>query len=54
LGKTTFINTLCGSKVIPRRSFEDPSLCSVEKTLQITPYSVGLYALLLAGTSVPI
>ncbi|KAI9184497.1 Cell division control protein 11 [Blastocladiella emersonii ATCC 22665] len=42
LGKSTFINTLCGQPVIPRRAIEDPAQCAVEKTIAITPLTVEL------------
>lgn len=42
LGKSTFINTLCGQKVITRKVFDDPELCSEERTIDIAPYTVEL------------
>lgn len=40
-GKSTFINTLCDSKVFSSRIIEDPEQASIEKTISIEPKTVG-------------
>ncbi|KAI9219221.1 Septin-type guanine nucleotide-binding (G) domain-containing protein [Blastocladiella britannica] len=40
LGKSTFINTLCNQPVVPKRAYDDPALCAVEKTISINPVTV--------------
>ncbi|ORZ31154.1 Septin-type guanine nucleotide-binding (G) domain-containing protein [Catenaria anguillulae PL171] len=42
LGKATFINTLCGQQVIPRRNVDDPAQCAAEKSIAINPITVEL------------
>ncbi|KAJ3365065.1 hypothetical protein GGF32_000245 [Allomyces javanicus] len=42
LGKSTFVNTLCGQQVIPRRAVDDPSQCAIEKTITINPITVEI------------
>ncbi|KAJ1508472.1 hypothetical protein HMI54_003215 [Coelomomyces lativittatus] len=42
LGKSTFINTLCGQSVIPKRELPDPAECHLFQTTKITPISVDI------------
>jgi len=42
LGKSTFINTLCGQLVLQPRDSSDPSQCAVQKSVQITPLPVEM------------
>ncbi|KAJ3304543.1 hypothetical protein HDV03_002752 [Kappamyces sp. JEL0829] len=41
-GKTTFINTLCESQVIPPRTIPDAETAALDKTVQITPTTIDL------------
>ncbi len=40
-GKTTFINTLCGDDVMPRKDCSDPQAISFDKTVSISSYTCG-------------
>jgi ABC-type glutathione transport system ATPase component len=41
LGKSTFVNTMCGKEVIPLKEEETPEKAAEEKTTQVTPHIVG-------------
>lgn len=40
-GRTTFVNTLCESEVIPHRAVSDPSVAHMEDGIKIKPVTVG-------------
>ena len=40
-GKTTFVNTLCGQRVIPTRDYPDPSQAHMEEPMSLKPYTIG-------------
>jgi cell division control protein 11 len=41
-GRSTFVNTLCGHKVLGTRDEFDPRTAHIEKGIQITPYPIEL------------
>jgi cell division control protein 11 len=41
IGKTTFVNTLCENPVLPPRNIPDAQNAAAEKTVTITPTTVG-------------
>jgi septin family protein len=44
-GKTTFVNTLSEESVFPPRSIPDADKADADKTVEITPYTVGTCSL---------
>jgi cell division control protein 11 len=40
-GRTTFVNTLCGSKVLTSKTCDNPEEAHVEDDIRIRPISVG-------------
>ena len=40
-GRTTFVNTLCGKKVLEHKESDDPSTAHVEEGVKIQPVTVG-------------
>lgn len=42
LGRTTFINTLCGKTVLAGKEIEDPASAHVEEGVKIKPVTVGM------------
>jgi septin family protein len=47
-GRTTFVNTLCGSKVLSSKICDNPEEAHIEDGIKIRPISVGMYSLLCA------
>lgn len=45
-GRTTFVNTLCGSKVLSSKICDNPEEAHIEDGIKIRPISVGMYSLL--------
>lgn len=41
MGKSTFVNTLCESPVFPKKDYGNPEKAAIEKTVAITPVTVG-------------
>lgn len=41
-GRTTFVNTLCGRKVLPGKDHDDPSTAHEEEAVRIKPVTVEL------------
>lgn len=41
LGRTTFVNTLCGKQVLEHKDTEDPNTAHVEEGVKISPVTVG-------------
>lgn len=41
LGRTTFVNTLCGKGVLTHKDSDDPSDAHVEEGVKIKPITVG-------------
>jgi len=41
LGRTTFVNTLCGRKVLSHKESDDPTIAHVEEGVKIKPITVG-------------
>lgn len=44
LGRTTFVNTLCGKKVLLGQEVEDPATAHIEEGVRIKPITVGTQA----------
>ncbi len=42
-GKSTFVNTLCEAPVLQPRVIPDAKGAVIEKTVEITPTTVGMY-----------
>jgi cell division control protein 11 len=42
-GRTTFVNTLCGKKVLEHKESDDPTVAHVEEGVKIQPITVGMY-----------
>jgi cell division control protein 11 len=42
LGKSTFVNTLCESNVIPKRDYGNSSEAALEKTVAINPHTIDM------------
>lgn len=40
-GRTTFVNTLCGKKVLNHKDCDDPNTAHVEEGVKIQPVTVG-------------
>lgn len=40
-GRTTFVNTLCGKKVLEHKDTDDPHVAHVEEGVKIQPITVG-------------
>lgn len=40
-GRTTFVNTLCGRKVLSHKESDDPTIAHVEEGVKIKPITVG-------------
>jgi cell division control protein 11 len=40
-GRTTFVNTLCGKKVLPGKDDDDASNAHIEEGVKIKPITVG-------------
>jgi cell division control protein 11 len=40
-GRTTFVNTLCGKKVLEHKESDDPTVAHVEEGVKIQPITVG-------------
>lgn len=40
-GRTTFVNTLCGKKVLQGRDDDDPTNAHLEEGVRIKPITVG-------------
>lgn len=40
-GRTTFVNTLCGKKVLVHKDSDDPTAAHVEEGVKIKPITVG-------------
>ncbi|RUS24827.1 Septin-domain-containing protein, partial [Jimgerdemannia flammicorona] len=40
-GRTTFVNTLCGSEVLAKKVCDNPDLAHVEEGIRIKPITVG-------------
>lgn len=43
LGRTTFVNTLCGKDVLEHKDSDDPTEAHNEEGLKIKPVTVGAY-----------
>lgn len=41
LGKSTFVNTLCESNVIPKRDYGNATEAALDKTVAINPHTIG-------------
>jgi hypothetical protein len=44
LGRTTFVNTLCGKPVLPHKDSDDATTAHVEEGVKIKPITVGKYS----------
>lgn len=44
-GRTTFVNTLCESEVLPHKVCDSPETAHVEEGIRIKPVNVGTFAL---------
>lgn len=42
-GRTTFVNTLCGRKVLSHKESDDPTIAHVEEGVKIKPVTVGKF-----------
>jgi septin family protein len=42
LGRTTFVNTLCGKKVLHHKDSDDPTTAHLEEGVKIKPITVGM------------
>ena len=42
-GRTTFVNTLCGKKVLRGKDSDDASTAHLEEGVKIKPVTVGMY-----------
>jgi cell division control protein 11 len=47
-GRTTFVNTLCESDVLPHKPLPEPEHAHVEQGVRITPHNVGAHIPFLA------
>jgi cell division control protein 11 len=49
VGRTTFVNTLCGKKVLQHKDTDDPNTAHIEEGVKIKPITVGtrLYSTML-------
>jgi len=45
-GRTTFVNTLCGKKVLEHKESDDPTVAHIEEGVKIQPITVGTLLLL--------
>ena len=41
IGRTTFVNTLCGKKVLQHKESDDPTIAHIEEGVKIKPITVG-------------
>jgi cell division control protein 11 len=41
VGRTTFVNTLCGKKVLRGKDSDDPTTAHLEEGVKIKPVTVG-------------
>lgn len=41
-GRTTFVNTLCGKKVLQNKDSDDPNTAHIEEGVKIQPVTVGM------------
>jgi len=41
-GRTTFVNTLCGKKVLEHKESDDPTVAHLEEGVKIHPTVVGM------------
>jgi cell division control protein 11 len=41
IGRTTFVNTLCGKKVLPGKDDDDAANAHIEEGVKIKPITVG-------------
>ena len=41
-GRTTFVNTLCGRRVLQHKAADDPTAAHVEEGVKIQPITVGM------------
>jgi hypothetical protein len=41
-GRTTFVNTLCGKRVLNHKDSDDPTVAHVEDGVKIKPITVGM------------
>ena len=44
-GRTTFVNTLCGKRVLQSKDADDPTHAHLEEGVRIKPITVGMGAL---------
>jgi septin family protein len=44
IGRTTFVNTLCGKKVLQHKDSDDPTTAHIEEGVKIKPITVGMHA----------
>lgn len=42
-GRTTFVNTLCGKKVLQHKDSDDPANAHIEEGVKIKPVNVGKF-----------
>lgn len=42
-GRTTFVNTLCESEVLPHKVCDSPETAHVEEGIRIKPVNVGMF-----------
>jgi hypothetical protein len=45
-GRTTFVNTLCGKKVLQGKDADDATNAHLEESVRIKPITVGAYHLI--------
>lgn len=48
-GRSTFVNTLCGSEVLSHDDDPEPENAHIETGIQIKPHQVGQYLLVFAS-----
>lgn len=46
IGKTTFVNTLCGRKILESKDCDDASNAHLEEGVSINPVTVGMLKLM--------
>lgn len=51
VGRTTFVNTLCGKKVLQSKDSDDATNAHLEEGVRIKPITVGAY---LSGLYIPL
>jgi cell division control protein 11 len=42
VGRTTFVNTLCGKTVLGHKESDDPNTAHIEEAVKIKPVTVGM------------